>query len=233
MKTVIFDFDGTLHLSSNAWKLIWAKLGYNISLDSDFAKLYSSFMNGETSHQEWCDLSAKAFRRKSLKSSLVEEIGAETPLLQNANTLFKTLKQRGYNIIILSGSINKVIELALGQSYQYVDQIIANEFVYDKHGLFKSIKGTNYDYEGKAQFIKEYIAKTNSLPDDVTFVGDGDNDEWVHTSGCNTICINPKRNTDYENRTKWHQVLFTEDLAEILPLIENANQSETQDESSL
>lgn len=231
MKTVIFDFDGTLHLCPTAWKAIWQKLGYSTHLGSDFVNFFSSFMEGEISHKEWCDLSAKAFRRKSLKRDLVEKIGQETILIKNVEKTFQTLKQQGYHIIILSGGIREVIQIALGEAGKYVDNIMASDLIYDKNGLFKSIKGTNYDYNGKANFVKEYIGSTNSTPEDITFVGDGDNDEWVHTSGCNTICINPKKNTDHENRTKWHQVLFTDDFEEVLPLIENSNQGESQDEN--
>lgn len=231
MKTVIFDFDGTLHLCPTAWKTIWQKLGYNTYADSEFSKLFVSFLEGEISHKEWCDLSAKAFRRKNLKKALVDSIGQNTPLLKNVDKVFKELKDKGYKIIILSGSIRSVILTALGDAAKYVDGVMASEFIYDKKGVFKSIQGTSYDYAGKANFVKEYIKSTNSDPEEVTFVGDGDNDEWVHTSGCNTICINPKKNTDHENRTKWHQVLFTGDFAEILPLIENANQGEEQDEN--
>ena len=34
------------------------------------------------------------------------------------------------------------------------------------------------------------------------FVGNGDNDEWAHKSGCKTICIYPE-NTDHTDRVKW------------------------------
>lgn len=231
MKTVIFDFDGTLHLCPTAWKAIWQKLGYSTYADSEFVKLFNAFMEGEVSHKEWCDLTAKAFRKKSLKKDVVDKIGANTILLKNVDTALKYLKENGYKVYILSGGIREVIQIALGDAAQYVDGIMASDLIYDKKGIFKSIQGTNYDYAGKANFVKEYIKTTNSDPEDITFVGDGDNDEWVHSSGCNTICINPKKHTDHENREKWHQVLFTEDFVDVLPLIENANHNKTEEES--
>ena len=233
MKTVIFDFDGTLHLCPTAWKTIWQKLGYSTYADSEFTKFFMAFMEGEVSYKEWCDLTAKAFRKKSLKREMVEKVAKNTTLLPNVEKVFKRLKENGYEIFILSGSIKEVIEIALGDATKCVSGIMASEFSYDKKGLFKGVQGTSYDYAGKARFVKEYIERTHSTPEDVTFVGDGDNDEWVHTSGCNTICINPKKYTDHENRTKWHQVLVTEDFADILPLIENTNKNENQDEQSI
>ena len=59
------------------------------------------------------------------------------------------------------------------------------------------------------------MTKTNTKPEEIIFVGNGDNDEWAYKSGCKTICINPV-NTDSKNRTIWHsEISSLESLAEI------------------
>jgi FMN phosphatase YigB (HAD superfamily) len=57
-------------------------------------------------------------------------------------------------------------------------------------------------------------------PEEICFVGNGDNDEYAHLSGCKTICINPEE-TDGNNKTLWHTTLnnvtnLTQLLDEIL-----------------
>ena len=66
MKTVIFDFDGTLHQGLNIWKSLWRKLGYPIHQMSNFRELINKFRSGKLSHREWNDITAKAFRQKGL-----------------------------------------------------------------------------------------------------------------------------------------------------------------------
>lgn len=219
MKTVIFDFDGTLHQGLNIWKSLWRKLGYPIHQMSNFRELLNRFRDGELTHREWNDITAKAFRQKGLNRKMVWDIASKTQLIDGVADTFKTLKNNGYAIFIVSGNIDEVIRIALGGAAKFVDGIYANRFIYDRHENFKTINGTDYDYQGKARFIVEYTKQTHTPAQDITFVGDGDNDEWAHISGCKTICFNPGEETDEGNRTKWHKVVRADSLTALLPEI--------------
>lgn len=219
MKTVIFDFDGTLHQGLNIWKSLWRKLGYPIHQMSNFRELLNRFREGELTHREWNEITAKAFRQKGLNRKMVWDIAGKIQLLDGVEETFKTLKENGYKIFIVSGNVKEVIQIALQNAGKYVDGIYANKFLYDRHDNFKAINGTDYDYEGKARFIDEYKEKTNTPAQEIVFVGDGDNDEWAHLSGCKTICFNPGDETDEGNRSKWHKVVRSTSLTALLPEI--------------
>ena len=60
----------------------------------------------------------------------------------------------------------------------------------------EKIISTKYDYEGKADYIIEVMKKFNFSPDEVVFVGNGENDIFAHRSGAKTICINPTNASD-------------------------------------
>ena len=107
---------------------------------------------------------------------------------------------------IVSGNILPVIERVLGRRVEYFESINANDILFSDNGTIKEIVGTNYDFEGKAKLIKEFLLQTKSRPEEVFFVGNGSNDEWAYESGCRTICINPD-DTDSSNETKWHMTL--------------------------
>ena len=78
---------------------------------------------------------------------------------------------------------------------------------------------TKYDYEGKSQYIEVLKKVTDTKADEITFVGNGDNDEWVFKSGCKTICINPD-NIDSNNKNVWHvEIPYLNNLTQILPEI--------------
>lgn len=218
MKTIFFDFDGTLTIKSpNIWKAIWERLGYDTGKESYFRQLYGKFMDGTITHQEWCDLTCQAFAKRGMNKQILKELASNIKLLPEVRETFQILKENGFEIFILSGNIVEVIEDVLRGDTKYIDAIMANVFVFDKDGMLEKIVGTNYDFEGKAKFIEEYKQKTYSDPNDLYFVGNGDNDEWAHLSGCHTICINPD-GTDVNDNQKWHKNLGeVKSLSDILP----------------
>jgi len=220
MKAIMFDFDGTLTSeSSNVWKAIWKELGYDTGDNSYFRELYWKFMTKNITHQQWCDLTCEAFCKKSMKESDLIHIAERMKLINGAEDTFKVLKDKGYSLNIISGNIDTVINKVLGDNLKYFDYINSNNLIFDENGFLLGIKGTKYDFETKANFIREYSKKTNINANDICFVGNGKNDEWAHLSGCKTLCINPY-NTDELNQTKWHKVIKRVDnLTEILPYV--------------
>lgn len=224
MKTIFFDFDGTLTAKSpNIWRAIWEKLGYSTGEGSYFRILYKKFMDKKISHQQWCDLTCQAFIKKGMNKEILKELSSKIKLLPGVKETFEKLKARGFEIFVLSGNIIEVIEDALGGNVKLLDAVMANVFVFDEKGNLKKIAGTHYDFEGKAKFIEKYKEKTYSKPEDLYFVGNGGNDEWAHLSGCHTICINPD-GTDTEDKQKWHKNLGeVKNLTEILKEIDLDN----------
>lgn len=221
-KAVFFDFDGTLtYKSKNIWKAIWKSLGYDTSKDSYFAKLFVDFMSNKITHQEWCNLTCEAFTEKGMNLNVLNELVKEIKLINGATETFKTLKENGYSLHIVSGNIIDVIKKVLGENVKYFDSINANDFYFNNNNELTYIKGTNYDFEGKAKFIEQYKETTGAIAKNLYFVGNGDNDEWAHLSGCHTICINPE-NTDHNNKIKWHKTIDNvNDLRDVLPFIIN------------
>ena len=228
MKTIFFDFDGTLtRKSPNIWKSIWKSCNYDTSKESYFTELYHRFINGNITHQEWCDLTCEKFIQANFSKRMLDNLADNIKTINGLDATLKTLKANGYCLHIISGNIKQVIEKVLGDKVQYFDTINANKMQFDKYGKVVYIEGTNYDFEGKARFIEEFKEKTNSSAKDLIFVGNGDNDEWAHLSGCKTICINPD-NTDFSNKTKWHiyQPNVT-NLTQILPFLDEQFESKT------
>ncbi len=222
MKSVIFDFDGTLTCkNSNVWKSIWQNLGFDVGKNSHYAKLYGDFISEKITHQQWCDLTCEAFISKGMNKSVLDEIADKTKLISGAHEVFETLKKEGFSLHIVSGNIISVIERVLGENVKFFDSINANVLQFDERGRLLHIQGTNYDFAGKARFVEEFKIKTGILAKNIVFVGNGGNDEWAYLSGCRTLCINPD-DAEKSNSTKWHIVLNdVSDLKQILPEINN------------
>ncbi len=234
MKAVFFDFDGTLtYKNSNIWKEIWKRCGYDTSRDSYYSKLYSSFISKNITHQQWCDLTCNEFVKAHFTKSDLDDLVDNIQLIDGLSETLSALKENGYSIHIVSGSIDACIDRLLGDNKKYFDSINCNNMVFDENGYLCGIKGTNYDFEGKAKFIEEFKQQTNAKASDLVFVGNGDNDEWAHLAGCKTICINPE-NTDSNDTKKWHTSIDgVSNLTAILPLLEINTQSQDCTDSQM
>ena len=222
MNTFIFDFDGTLtEKDGNIWRKIWSKLGYETNENSLYSKLYKGFSSGLLSHKDWCIQTCRAFQKKGMKMEILDNISESVKLKKGVPQFLKFLKKRGYSLHIVSGNIKKVITNVLGENVKYFDNIVANEFIFDD-GLLDSIKGTRYDFEGKADYVREYAERTNTPISEICFIGNGWNDEWVHQTGCKTICITSTSRIDYNNKEKWHTCV--KDIAKLEEYFKRNNQ---------
>ena len=194
-------------------------MGYDTSIGSEYRRQLDAFLNGSITYQEWCDETLACYIVKGMDLNTLNKVSKDIKLIDGATQTFKELKEKGYMLYIISGNVVDVIESVLGENVKYFTTINANDFIFDKNNLLTYIKGTEYDCDGKAKFIQEYIKKTNAKPNELYFVGNGFNDEWAYLSGCNTICINPEE-TDHTNSAKWHIVIDNvTNLTEILKFI--------------
>ena len=221
MKFAIFDFDGTLtQKDSHVWRKLWEKCGYEIGKDSLYANLYVSFMRGKITHQEWCDLTCKAFMSSGLNREDVLSVAQSINLIGDMSLALNTLKDNGFSLHIVSGGVKEVIESALGKDVGLFDSINANNFQYDKSGKLIHIDETIFDYSGKADFIKKLKLDYGASESDICFIGNGLNDEWVYKEGCKTICINPDDDVRHSDKNIWSTcVQSSGSLVDIVPAV--------------
>lgn len=218
MKTVVFDFDGTLTKKSNE---IWHKMWVSIdALDIDYV-LYCKYKNKEIDYVEWCEEIAKVYIEKGFNKTLLFDLSKEIELMSYLKETLIYLKERDYHLYIISGGVYEIIVDKLGDLFKYFDGIYACGFKFDSEGLLTQIIPTEYDDEGKKLFIDNYCKETKTTPDEITFIGNGDNDEYVYLSGCRTICINPHKKTNYKDKKIWHNVIDNcDDMRVILKFFE-------------
>ena len=217
MKTIVFDFDGTLTKKSyEIWTKMWEALD---ALDVDY-KLYKQYKNKEINYVEWCKLIEEEYIKRDFNKSLLFKLADQIVLMDNLKETLIELKNRGYKLYIVSGGVKEIIYYKLQDLTKYFDGIYACEFIFDSNEKLRKIIPTKYDEEGKKIFIDEYCLNQNANPKEITFIGNGDNDEYVYLSGCSTICLNPTKFTRYTNQNIWHRVINgVEDIQVILEFL--------------
>lgn len=219
-KIVVFDFDGTLtepRIDNNTWELLWDYLGYDVS---ECEKYHRQFSNNEITHDEWCEITEKKFIEAGCNRKHLKLLAQKVKLVDDVETVIYDLKAKGIMLYILSGSIKQYIEYVLGPAIsKCFTEIKANRFTFDDQGNLEGIIGTPYDFEGKAKFVNKIIKEKGVMPNDILYVGNSFNDEFVYTTNVETLCINP-RGTDFYNNKIWHNYIRKMgSLKEILPYV--------------
>lgn len=217
-KIVVFDFDGTLvspSFSRTTWERIWVELGYNVN-DCDY--YHRQFSNKQITHEQWCELTEKKFKERGLDKEKLKKIAGDMKLIDGCKETLLELKKRDILLYIVSGSIREIIKEVLGDLVNLFEDISANKFYFQK-GKLSRIVGTDYDFEGKADYIKQIVNENKINASEVLFIGNSFNDTYAHLSGARTLCINPQ-NTNYTNAIYWHDYIReVNDLKEILSYV--------------
>lgn len=208
MKAVVFDFDGTLtNEGQNIWKLLWEKCGDGKGDASLRKKLYKLHrIERKISRAEWFNRTADVFKGKQLTKYDIYSINSKIKLMNGAKEVIEQLHREGYNLYIVSGGLKETILTVLGSHAKYFADIQANVCSFDANGVIKGFYPTKYDFEGKADYI-ELLKKHGYKEEDIVYIGNSGNDEWVHATGCKTICINPA-NTNFKNVNLWDRVFI-------------------------
>ncbi len=216
MKTIIFDFDGTLTKKSNeVWRKCWEKID---ALDVD-EELYNKFDSREFDYDDWCKAIEKEFIKRNFNITILNEIMSNIELMDSIDLTLKELKKDGYDLRILSGGIDYVIYNLLKEKTKYFSEIKCCKFCFDNNGLLTEIINTDSDEEGKGRYVAKLIKESKCNPKDIIFIGNGHNDRFVSSTGCQTICINPN-GTNHLDSDIWHAyVENTTDLSDLLSLI--------------
>ncbi len=214
MKIAVFDFDGTLTTKDhNIWDRMWAEID---ARDIDL-ELFNGYKNGDFDYLGWCERITETYKERGFSLQSLQNVSGDFELVNDIEKTLLTLKENGYTLFIISGGVTAVINRELGHLSRYFNEIYANDFLFDADGKLTEIIPTPYDDHGKKVFIDECVKKYNVSPKDITFIGNGDNDEYVHLSGCHTICINPGKRTRHSNKDIWHNVIYdSNSLTDIL-----------------
>lgn len=217
IKSVIFDFDGTLTHQDRrtTWELIWEELGYSIE---NCAKLHRDFSNNAIDHREWCERTCDAFNDKGISEATLNNVAARIKLMDGVRELIEILADNEIEMHILSGSIEQVIYRVLGPLAAKFTHIQANSFKFSG-SVLSYIQGTDYDFEGKATYVLNLLERKKWSPTDILFVGNSSNDRWVSRAGVTTLCVNPHF-TDGNDEREWiYCIREMHDIREILKFI--------------
>ena len=195
-------------------------LGFETDKNSKYYQDYLDFKDYKLSYEDWVEINENDFKNGGLTKEIFDGVIKNIKLIDGLEEVLKTLHGKGIKLYVLSGNFGYAIRKNLGGLARLFTEISANEIYFNADGSVSHMVATKFDYEGKPKFITKVQEELGILPEEICFVGNGENDKFAYRSGAKTICINPV-DADEKNAEKWAFVLESvTSMVKILDCIE-------------
>ncbi|MCP4600636.1 MAG: HAD-IB family phosphatase [Proteobacteria bacterium] len=185
---ICFDLDGTL---VDDTVFIWKTLHEKCETDPVARKkAHENYFAGKISYQQWFEHDLKLLNRAGADKEKIQKILDTLKPMPGAMELLTDLQSRGHILSIISGSLDIVVNHLFEKDL--FKHVLINKINFDKNGRIKGGEPTPYDFEGKAEGLKE-LARRENLPMSATcFIGDNYNDLWIAKAAGLAIAFNCK-----------------------------------------
>ena len=175
IKMVCFDLNRTL-IVENTWEDLNLAMGVTPEEDAKFLKWYE---DGEISYEEGQRFLEKIYlsRGKATRGAMLNAVSGYR-YAEGAREIVEYLKKKGYQICLLSGSIDLVAE-------KVADELgielwaAHNRFVFDEDDNFRKIMCEGDDADFKLEVLTKFVTRAGWELKNCVCVGDGYNDRKI------------------------------------------------------
>ena len=219
IKLVVFDLDNVIIDGEGI-----DEIGKLVNVEDQIAAITEQAMQGELNFET--SIKQRVGLLEGAAVDDIKKLADEMPLMAGAEETVKSLKENGFDVIIISGSFD-IIANTIKQKLP-VDEIFTNSLV-SKDGVLTGevtgplVSGTKLD------ILKEYIADAGYTLEECISVGDGANDISMIESAKYGIAFNAKP-TLKENADI---IVETRNLTDVLDVILNLNSKNTDEGASV
>lgn len=185
-KAIVFDIDGTL-TPQVSWTAFTRDIGGSVA---DHLAIYHEHLEGKIGLDESKARLLKMWQvtGKAKKDHILQTFEA-WPVRPEAYPLVEWLKQGGYQICLITGSLGIYAKYIAGKLG--VDDYYANaELYFDDKGDLTGFHYTTNQAEIKLKHFEEFCSKYNLDPTDCIPIGDSDNDIGLFRKTRKGILIN-------------------------------------------
>ncbi len=191
VRIVAFDVDGTL-VEHDGGLVVWQVLNRrfigNAKLNEE---RFRAFRAGEISYPEWVGLDISGWQEDgATRDQIALAIRHELRLVPGAREVTSTLADRGYLVVVVSGTLDIVLDTLFPE--HPFDRIFTNRIRFDDEGLISDWTATPFDMAGKAEALRMLSREIGVDVSRFAFVGDHFNDlDALGLVGC-PIAYDPK-----------------------------------------
>ena len=110
--------------------------------------MFRDYLSGypkKLTYEEWNIEIEKEFTKRKLSTSMLDKLIANIEMMENLEETLIYLKDKGYDLRILSGGIDYVIKSLLKDKVKYFSDIRCNHFYFDENGIMQQTLATEDD----------------------------------------------------------------------------------------
>lgn len=172
IKLVCFDLDDTL-IEQNSWKKL--NLAMGVSQEKN-QLLYDKFHAGEISYKDWVSELLKIYKKNG-KANIygISKVLSSYTYKGRVREIVKYLKDKGYHVALISGSMNMMVDLVAQDLGIELSQAI-NTFIFDEKDFLQDIVCLGTDSIVKLNLLEGFCRKLGIGVTECACIGDGDND---------------------------------------------------------
>ncbi len=171
-KTIFFDLDGTL-TPQTTWFELNMKLG--ITADED-KELFDRYLKDELLYKDWTkELIAIHRSRSSITMAEIIELAESINLRPDAVATVLALREKGYRVILLSGSVDVIIG-TIAAALGIEEWFACSTLVFNEENVLTDIVSLGDEAPAKLKLAQNYIDAKNIDIESCYAVGDGGND---------------------------------------------------------
>jgi HAD superfamily PSPase-like hydrolase len=210
---ICFDVDGTL-IEHPSGKIIWELLSLRFGGSARINQArYDRYMAGELSYDKWVELDVSDWIKQGATREQIIEVVREFQPNDGAIETVTALKEKGYPLSVVSGSLNVVIETLF--PHHPFDDIFTNHIYFDEEGRLSGWKATPFDIYGKPVAVEALARKYDTSTDRIAYIGDGENDVPLLDTVGYFVAFNP-RSEELERRA--NRVIKNESMTRLLEI---------------
>ncbi len=173
-KLVCFDLDGTL---ADGVEFSWQLLHDFFETPAEArAEAKDKYFAKEISYEDWAKHDIELWKKHGATKQAIQLALKNLTLMHGAMDVLVELKNKGYKLALISGSLNVFLEYVLPTYKQFFDYVFLNKIFFNEDGEIIDEEITNYDIENKADALKLISKKENIPLSQCVFIGDHYND---------------------------------------------------------
>lgn len=171
IKLVCFDMDDTL-VQQNSWYTLNIGLGVTTLQDRE---MYEAYGAGTLNYTDWLKKLFSIYQMNGANQESIEKILSEYVLADGARELVSYLKDKGYELAIISGSIDTLVD-AVANELQIGLRKGNTHFSYDDSGNLCDIQSEGEEVHAKLRHLSAFCNQLGIKLTQCVCIGDGAND---------------------------------------------------------
>ena len=215
IKLVVFDLDNVIIDGEGI-----DEIGKLVNIEDQIAAITEQAMQGDIDFET--SIKKRVALLKGASTEDIKTLANEMPLMKGARETVSTLKEKGFDVAIISGSFDIIADTI--KEKLDVDNVFTNSLVEEDGILTGEVTGPLVS-GSKLDVLSKFIEEAGYSLDECVAIGDGANDISMIESAGYGIAFNAKpalkENADI--------IVETRDLTDVLNVIINLNSENTEE----